>query len=113
MVVMKTQTVTKKKFHMPEPEMPATLVEHIQKMIKPDYLQDKHIAKSDERWCIQCQMMWFLVNTDGTKNFRGKSKICNRCKVQGKCRHKRTELIRAMLECLSCKLRREPAEVRA
>ncbi len=104
---MKTQTITKKKFHMPEPEMPEILVEHVRDMIKDTAILDTHIAKDDERWCIQCEMMWFLINTDGTKNFKGKSEICNRCKVQAKCKHIKCAVIREMAECLRCHQRVE------
>ena len=133
-------TKTKKKYHMPHKEQKSLfdsmtgeptskelkeklgnqvkqvvyeqLTEHTQKMIKSTAIEDTHEPKADERWCTQCEMMWLLVNIDGTKNFTPKSTICNKCIKQNLCEHERTFKSRGMIECEFCQLRREPSQVK-
>jgi len=96
------------KKHMQVTEMPEILMEHTQAMIKTDYLLGINESKDYPfRRCTECKM-----EKEKKKEFTRNSKVCNLCKRQAKCEHKRTELIRDMLECLDCMLRREPLEVR-
>jgi len=100
------ESMKTKKMHMPEPALDPRLIEHTQKMIKTDYLLGINESKDYPfRKCTVCNM-----EKETKKEFTRNNKVCNRCKIQVKCKHKMVQSMGIWAcpdveECLKCGLR--------